>query len=385
MGKTNRRTPQGSKLPDGARHRKALSDAQSKSGVSPREIQISKKLSWLLRHGADKEGLKLGPGGYINVADVLSHNLFKSAHVNFEEVKKVVAGNEKKRFGLLHLAAKVSFEPQPATEESPEESQASDVKERGGAQPAADAEESIPPPIEQPDINSDPAEELPESSTTASTNPTSTAPSTDDAISNPDTNPSHYLIRANQGHSIKLPDTSDLLTPITLDADNLPSIVVHGTRHEVWPDILASGGLKPIRRNHVHFATGVPKQLQSNSQISLEKGEVPALAEDQTKTPEVLSGMRGSSTVLIFLDLRKALEGGIEFFVSENGVVLTEGGENGLVPIEYFQRVEEKGGRALVEDGKVVAEIRGLMGSAGKKKQVKPSLNKNDGKLGLIL
>jgi 2'-phosphotransferase len=36
-----------------------------------REVQVSKKISWLLRHGAEKEGLKLGPGGYINVQDVV--------------------------------------------------------------------------------------------------------------------------------------------------------------------------------------------------------------------------------------------------------------------------------------------------------------------------
>jgi 2'-phosphotransferase len=41
----------------------------------PRGVQVSKKLSWLLRHGAEKEGLKLGPGGYINVSEVVGLNL----------------------------------------------------------------------------------------------------------------------------------------------------------------------------------------------------------------------------------------------------------------------------------------------------------------------
>ena len=40
-------------------------------GPPSREVQVSKKLSWLLRHNAEKEGLKLGPGGYINVKDVV--------------------------------------------------------------------------------------------------------------------------------------------------------------------------------------------------------------------------------------------------------------------------------------------------------------------------
>lgn len=33
---------------------------------------MSKKLSWLLRHGAEQEGLKLGPGGYVNLGDAVS-------------------------------------------------------------------------------------------------------------------------------------------------------------------------------------------------------------------------------------------------------------------------------------------------------------------------
>lgn len=40
-------------------------------GSRPREEQISRALSKLLRHQAEKEGLKLGPGGYINLQDVV--------------------------------------------------------------------------------------------------------------------------------------------------------------------------------------------------------------------------------------------------------------------------------------------------------------------------
>jgi len=41
----------------------------------PREVVVSKKISWLLRHGAEQEGLKLGEGGYVNVADAVSIEL----------------------------------------------------------------------------------------------------------------------------------------------------------------------------------------------------------------------------------------------------------------------------------------------------------------------
>jgi RNA:NAD 2'-phosphotransferase (TPT1/KptA family) len=41
----------------------------------PREVMVSKKISWLLRHGAEQEGLKLRDGGYVNVADAVSIEL----------------------------------------------------------------------------------------------------------------------------------------------------------------------------------------------------------------------------------------------------------------------------------------------------------------------
>ena len=40
-------------------------------GGLPRDVQVSKKMSWLLRHGAEQEGLKLGDGGYVSVSDAV--------------------------------------------------------------------------------------------------------------------------------------------------------------------------------------------------------------------------------------------------------------------------------------------------------------------------
>jgi len=44
----------------------------ARGGSQPREVLVSKKLSWLLRHGAEKEGLVLGKGGYVGLGDVVS-------------------------------------------------------------------------------------------------------------------------------------------------------------------------------------------------------------------------------------------------------------------------------------------------------------------------
>ena len=50
--------------------------------------------------------------------------------------------------------------------------------------------------------------------------------------------------------------------------------------------------------------------------------------------------MRSSSQILIFIDVQKALDGGIKFYLSDNGVVLTAGNEKGFLPPEFFSRVE---------------------------------------------
>ena len=57
--------------------------------------------------------------------------------------------------------------------------------------------------------------------------------------------------------------------------------------------------------------------------------------------------MRQSSQILIYVDMQKALDAGLKFFLSSNGVVLTEGDERGFLSPEYFARVETIKGEAL--------------------------------------
>lgn len=185
-----------------------------------------------------------------------------------------------------------------------------------------------------------------------------------------DEDPSHYLIRANQGHSLVIADAADMLTPIT--SETAPHLVVHGTRRETWPAILHSGGLKPMTRTHVHFATGIPEALQRLFEVSESKSSSDGVAilglgaddarldgkdsqsgKGKEDARQVLSGMRNSSTLLIYLDLQKALGAGVKFYLSENRVVLSEGDpENGLVSTQFFQKVVGRGGRVLMQDGK---------------------------------
>jgi 2'-phosphotransferase len=158
--------------------------------------------------------------------------------------------------------------------------------------------------------------------------------------------PSDYLIRANQGHSIKV-DTEGLLTPVSIEAGNVPQTVVHGTDESAWKLIMKSGGLRKMGRNHMHFASGLPAGFKSQD------ADADGTTEEEKSAPPVISGMRKSSTVLIYIDIIAALEAGVKFFVSENGVILTEGDEKGVLPYRFFKRVESRkqGGGVLMKDG----------------------------------
>jgi 2'-phosphotransferase len=121
-------------------------------------------------------------------------------------------------------------------------------------------------------------------------------------------------VRANQGHSYfegSRLDPSLMLSPV-LSAADAPT-AVHGTSRASLELITASGGLKPMGRTHVHFARGLP-------------------GEDG-----VISGMRARSQVHLYLNVPAALREGLALFKSSNGVILTPGNRNGLVPMRLLR------------------------------------------------
>jgi len=120
------------------------------------------------------------------------------------------------------------------------------------------------------------------------------------------------LIRANQGHSIA--DVEVEMTEI-LSATEAPK-VIHGTNFKAWQSIRAEG-LSRMKRQHIHFAAGEPG--------------------DQG----VISGMRTSCQIFIYLDVTAALNGGIRFFRSSNNVILSPGNTEGIIPPTYFKRVKD--------------------------------------------
>jgi len=70
-----------------------------------------------------------------------------------------------------------------------------------------------------------------------------------------------------------------------------------------------------MKRNHIHFSVGKPGDN------------------------EVISGMRYSAEVLIYVDVERAMKDGIIFYKSSNNVILSEGINNKL-STAYFKKIE---------------------------------------------
>lgn len=188
-------------------------------------VQMSKTLSWLLRHGIQTTGIEMGSDGFVPVDDVLEY--FRSSSKcrsipsklwTIQSINAIVESDKKSRYRLQTNSDGVLF------------------------------------------------------------------------------------IRAQQGHSIKeVLDDNAMLKPITLQNVVEFPIAVHGTTEEKWTKIQKDGELNAGQRIHIHFAQG----LQN------EQG--------------VKSGMRLSSDVYLYIDLKRALEAGYLFYVSGNGVILCSG------------------------------------------------------------
>lgn len=90
--------------------------------------------------------------------------------------------------------------------------------------------------------------------------------------------------------------------------------VFYGIYYVFWLVIIELGGLKKMNCNYVYCFIGI-----------FEDG--------------VVSGMRKDVELVVEVDIVKSLEDGFVWWKSENGVILLEGDENGVVSLKYFCEV----------------------------------------------
>lgn len=98
--------------------------------------------------------------------------------------------------------------------------------------------------------------------------------------------------------------------------------VIHGTFLKYWINIKKEG-ISRMKRNHIHFSTGLPTDKS------------------------VISGIRPSVEVFFYINLKLALNEGLKFYRSLNNVVLSPGDENGFIRPKYFLKVCDKKGHIL--------------------------------------
>ena len=241
-----------------------------------RDVQVSKALSRLLRHQAENAGIKLDTEGYAPLDRVVRNTVYSwSAH-------KVLTWHAQLQYGPLKSLNVTLDEVKAVVTDN--------AKQRFSmiSKPSADS-----------------------SSTAAG----------------------DFLIRANQGHSIKV-DAESLFTPITVEAGNVPPKVVHGTFFAFWPAIVKSGGLKPMGRGHIHC-----------SDKTLEEGAV--------------TGMRHDAELIVDIDIAASLRDGVTWWKSQNEAILTDGGPDGILSTKYFKIVSGRTGAVGViwEDGQKKADL----------------------------
>ena len=140
--------------------------------------------------------------------------------------------------------------------------------------------------------------------------------------------PSGWL-RANQGHTVAAVDSESLLSEMSeAQVAALPQCC-HGSYIEHWEPI-RTNGLSRMARRHLHLSRSSPGSA------------------------EVISGMRASCTLVVYVDLVAAMRvGGLRFFESQNGVVLTEGDADGFLRPQFFKRavrLHRSGGKVSNEE-----------------------------------
>ena len=246
---------------------------------SNHNVALSKALSWITRHAAPKLGLPIATDGYIPLQLILKCQSRNMNKYTMEDIQKVVEANDKQRFTLT--LKKVIWNDNHGSTKKKTKCTFVDDMQNNVNDIGAGGERSDA-------SNAVRIEEV-------------------------------LCIRANQGHSIHTVNTEELLTPIQPNELSEMGTIIHGTTKEAWLNHIQQEGLNKMKRNHIHFAAGFPC------------------------ADGIISGMRKSSQVYIYVNGKACAEDGIKFYRSSNGVILTEGmdGKGGVLPVRYFAKVQD--------------------------------------------
>jgi len=186
--------------------------------------QLSRKLSYILRHNAQTLGIKIRTDGYVSLDELVNY-----LKVNINDINDVVDNDLKKRYTITTID-------------------------------------------------------------------------------------NNIYIRANQGHSMENIE----LNLKEIHSENELPICIHGTYSDKVL-LIKKHGLSRMKRNHIHMATDFPEC-----------------------SDKVISGMRKSCDIIIWIDVEKTMKEGIKFFRSSNNVILSPGNDDGIIPANCFKYITNR-------------------------------------------
>jgi len=129
-------------------------------------------------------------------------------------------------------------------------------------------------------------------------------------------NSEKYWVAAAQGHSGDLTRIENVEKYLLERVSDIPYLW-HGTRSE-YGDSIMKNGLSRCDRFHIHM--------------------IGSCEDDETDyNHNVVSGYRKSSDILIRINVKEAEKCGIVFWKSINGVYLTHGNADGIIPSNYLE------------------------------------------------
>ncbi|CAG9101303.1 unnamed protein product [Plutella xylostella] len=291
------------------------------------DIKLSKALSWILRHGAVKEDLTLSPEGYTPVANLLQHRLFKGQY-KITDIQRVVETNDKQRFKLrvnplthaLEIRANQGHSLNGVSEgltpilEVPKVPKVHKVSKVAKVAKVP-KEPKVPKVAKVPKVP-----KVPKVTKVAKVPKLPTMPKVPQVAKVPNMPKVPQVPKGPQVPKVAKVAKVPKVPKVPKVAKAKYPTVVHGTYLNSYQS-LKKEGLSRMSRQHIHFAKGTPG--------------------DKT----VISGLRRDAEVFIYLDLQKALDDGLKFFESENGVILTAGNKDGYILPKYFLKVTSNTGK----------------------------------------
>lgn len=297
-----------------------------------RTTRISKTLSSILRHNAEKMGITIRDDGFVLVSDILQQRDLRRLDTTLEDITQVVSSSDKQRFELSELERSANVT-----------TKALYIRAVQGH--------------------------------------------------------SMKCVQADSGllHELTLDEVSTASPGTFASTNSEYQVVIHGTRLEYVDSIMtgrstgtnpagktAIPGLSRCKRNHVHLSLGFPEGFNINRWSSKIHQYRPTAAGGSGKVdrdavvppstvfqsligdvhqqtvsrsrsggsgssttagpapaiPIAVSGIRYSTTAILFIDIRRAMLDGIKFYRSNNDVILTAGfGDTGILPAKYISDV----------------------------------------------